>query len=390
MMKFTSSAWIAAAAVHAAATLFGSVAVAAAAEDDEPNLQGESFKITIIEADGFVTPDPTAENGYSGYIIDMIQAVSERAGFEYELLLPSGYGDHCSTVPSADDTNSTNSTTEMMTPYDELYASAYLCGQDDTLDPNVPEEYSTDMYWSMYYVTNSRQLEGKFSLPFKPPASGLTMYGTATGIDTFNDLMSQQKEGSQGPACVGANTAYAKWLKGAMPNLQTVDIVNTETSTRQALEDGTCTVVINAEHAAYYFVKNSYSKEQCMVDDKPVGVIGEGLSYGLTQMAAGFNKGMDSYKIDTISYWLNKLMTCTPNADACDDSLYISWITNAGSGNECGYDDQDDASGNSADGSTTSDDKSSSGSGFRSHVNAETILHFGVALVKAAAIASLV
>jgi hypothetical protein len=104
------------------------------------------------------------------------------------------------------------------------------------------------------------------------------MYGTATDVRSFDDLMGQQKNGSMGPACVGANTAYANWLESAMPSLQTVAVVNTEDAFRQALVDGKCTVLINAEHAAYHFVKNSALKDSCEIDGTPVGIIGDGLT----------------------------------------------------------------------------------------------------------------
>ena len=99
-----------------------------------------------------------------------------------------------------------------------------------------------DMYWSMFYVTKQRQLTGKFSLPFKPPTRGLTMYGTATGIKNFEDLIAQQKSGKQEAAWVGGNTAYANWLADAMPDLKTMDVLDTEADVDEALASGKCTV----------------------------------------------------------------------------------------------------------------------------------------------------
>jgi hypothetical protein len=202
------------------------------------------------------------------------------------------------------------------------------------------------------------------------------MYGTATGVESFDDLMGQQKDGSIGPACVGANTAYANWLADAMPNLQTVDVINTEDGFRQALVDGNCTVLINAEHAAYHFIKNSAAKDSCEIDGTPVGIIGDGLSYGLTQMAIGFNSDTPPETIDAISYYLNELMTCAPNTDGCDGSLYTSWIKNAGTGNDCGYN-------GSGGGDSSTTDKSSGG-------YTDTIIGYGTTLIKAAMISFLV
>ena len=76
-----------------AAIIIGALAVQVVqAQPDPPTLSGQTFKITLIEADGFVTIDDTAPDGYSGYIIDMIANVAAAADFKYELSLPSGFG----------------------------------------------------------------------------------------------------------------------------------------------------------------------------------------------------------------------------------------------------------------------------------------------------------
>jgi len=275
---------------------------------------------------------------FSGYIIDMIESVASKAGFTYDLLLPSGYGDNCPSVLDANYTAEDGSNSTAVDPYNAVYASSYLCGQNDVIGPgDIPEESQTDMYWSMYYVTTARQLAGKFSVPFKPPTQGLTMYGTQTGVGSFGDLITQQKEGTVGPACIGGNTAYAKWLAKALPELQTVEIENTEAGADAALQAGTCTVIINAEHAALKFVYSHFLEGGCEIDGNPVGIIGEGLQYGLTQMAIGFNDNVDEDTVRIISYWMNELMTCAPNDPACSGSLYASWLGKFGTADLCGY-----------------------------------------------------
>ncbi|OEU21528.1 hypothetical protein FRACYDRAFT_235153 [Fragilariopsis cylindrus CCMP1102] len=333
-MIFRDSAIVAA----LTATLF---AVAASEALDPTSLNGESFKITLVEADGFVNSE--ADGEFSGYIIDMIESVAKKAGFEYDLLLPSGYGDNC---PSILDANylgfNANAVDYLKTagvdPYNAVYASSYLCGQNDVIGPgDIPEESQTDMYWSMYYVTTSRQLAGKFSVAFKPPTQGLTMYGTQTGVGSFEDLITQQKDDKVGAACIGGNTAYAAWLANALPDLQTIEIENTEAAAEKALESGKCTVIINAEHAALKFVNAHFLKGKCKIDGKPVGIIGEGLQYGLTQMAIGFNDNVPEDTIRVISYWMNDLMTCAPNDEGCGGSLYASWLAKFGTSDACGY-----------------------------------------------------
>ena len=279
----------------------------------------------MVEADGFVSK--TADGGYEGYIIEMIEAVAASAGFTYNLKSPSGFGANCSPQLAPDATEGVGGAE---------YASSFLCGQDDTLTA-VPEASKTDMYWSIFFVTDSRQEAGKFSLPFKPPFGGLTMYGVATGISDIEDLVAQQAAGGVGPACVGAGTAYANFLASAFPDLDTVAVPNTDAGFLDAMNDGTCTVAINAEPQAFRFVKNRSTSDTCEVDGMPIGVIGDSLKYGLTQMAVGFGKDADQEVVDAISYHLNTLMTCVPGSEGCDGSLFASWEEWAGVGDECGY-----------------------------------------------------
>lgn len=85
------------------------------------------------------------------------------------------------------------------------------------------------MYWSLYYISPSRQLRNQFTLPYKPPANGaLTMYGIGEGVKDFQDLIAQQGEGTQGPVCLGTNTAYGNYLRAAFPELKYVGIPNTD------------------------------------------------------------------------------------------------------------------------------------------------------------------
>jgi hypothetical protein len=81
------------------------------------------------------------------------------------------------------------------------------------------------------------------------------MYGTATGINGIDDLIAEQKAGNQKAAWVGDNTAYANFLTSSLPDLKTVGVHNTDAGFLAALEDGTCDVAINAEHAAVRFVR---------------------------------------------------------------------------------------------------------------------------------------
>ena len=127
------------------------------AQDAPTFPDGTSFKITVIEADGFVEKDDDGTYS-SGYVVDMIKTVSKAANFDYELIGPSGLGPNCNPQLMAD-TEGVGSAT---------YASQYLCGQNDVLNGDVvPATSQTGMYRSMYFVSAPRQVAGLFSLSFK-------------------------------------------------------------------------------------------------------------------------------------------------------------------------------------------------------------------------------
>lgn len=92
-------------------------------------------------SDGSLLP----KDQWKGYIIDMIKIISQKAGFTYELFIPSGNGVSC--PAGATDMERSN---------------MYLCGQQDTLDLNL-----TNAYWSQFFVTADRVEAGTlFTSPF--------------------------------------------------------------------------------------------------------------------------------------------------------------------------------------------------------------------------------
>jgi hypothetical protein len=105
-------------------------------------------------SDGSVLP----KSQWSGYIVDMIAMVADKAGFTYELFTPSGRGYYC----SGDGTL-----------WGEDYVGQYNCGQGDVLNDTIlaDTDYGfwggTHAYWSMYYITPSRMSSNTtFTLPF--------------------------------------------------------------------------------------------------------------------------------------------------------------------------------------------------------------------------------
>ena len=249
-----------------------------------PQLNGQHFRITVLEERGFLDIHDDDDNGglsYSGYLIELIQALAQphRANFTYKLQPPSGYGSRC--VPrlaapppdNADDRKNNNQSetsavdssmvvdaTEQTTgtttqPFDAVYRTQYNCGASDVNDytiqtnnilqsPNfqsndsiigddynsnyannetmvVPSSWHTDIYLGMYYVTPSRQVLNQFTIPFMPPFKGtLAMFGTATNIPTFHSLVEQQAAGLQGIACAPGGTALIDFVAKSFPGLQ--------------------------------------------------------------------------------------------------------------------------------------------------------------------------
>ena len=114
------------------------------------SLAGNHYNITMVHCPPFVDMglsdgDILPSSEWSGYVVDMVRMLSreEYAHFDYTLLSPSGEGTSCGSSEAA-------------WPYQ------YICGEEDVYELN-----SSAMYWSNYYVTASRMLDGTaFTLPF--------------------------------------------------------------------------------------------------------------------------------------------------------------------------------------------------------------------------------
>ena len=308
---------------------------------------GTTLNITIIPSHFFLwnvsaNPGiPIGANEVSGYFNEMVGNVSKssRANFDYQLYLPSGFGKHCS--PQL------NYPADKDQAYSSVYRTQYNCGADDVTDPNVPAEYRTHIYWALYYITNPRLLTNRFTIPYIPPSQGaLTMYGTAKGIQTFDDLIAQQAAGTVGPACVGQGAAYVTYLQSALSDLQMEEVPNTDSGFYNALLDGKCTVMINAYPTASDFVGTRYVNNQCQVGSDPIGIIGDSLGYGLNPFSIGVSYNLTVNVTDIIDYWLFSLMQCAPGDSSGEcpastgGSLYQSYEEYwpyTGDGSMCGY-----------------------------------------------------
>lgn len=300
----------------------------------EPQLNQQHFIITALQENGFL--DLHDDNGsidYSGYLIDMLESIArpERANFTYTLRPPSGYGSLCQPRLRSNETNA----------YLQQYRTQYNCGASDVNDGNTTQ-YASDMYLGMYYVTPSRQLQNQFTIPFLPPFSGtLAMFGTATGIADFESLVEQQQQGLQRVACAPGGTALLEFVKTAYPGLQIQGVFGGEEDIYQYFLNNTCQVYIVDGPVAAQFVLRRSKREQCLgYNDMPIGMIGQPMNFGLSHYAIGAGKHVPRTVTDTLSYWMNILMSCNPleeDGQCPDGNLATFYDGQGGTGAECGY-----------------------------------------------------
>ena len=333
------------------------------ADAPPPQLQGRHFRITALEEPGFLDMhnDNTVPGGirYAGYLIDVLQALAkpERGNFTYTLLPPSGYGSLCSprldamtSLPKEGPQQDNGDTTAAAVPFDALYRTQYNCGAsdvndhpqyDDNNEKEAAFDYSTDMYLGMYYVTPSRLIQNQFTIPLVPPYSGtLAMFGTATGVATFEDLVRLQTLGQQQAACAPAGTALINFIPAAYPGLQVKGLYGGEEEIMQAFNDGTCTIYITDGPIASHFVLRQSRRDQCIANGKPIGVIGKPMDFGLSHYAIGVGSHVDPAVVHTLNFWLTMLMMCNPldpDGGCTDGNLATFYKGRGGDGSECGY-----------------------------------------------------
>jgi len=94
-----------------------SSAETAAPPPEPPQLNGRHFRITAVEEGSFLEirddPNGGGRAQFSGYLADVIEAVSKpsRANFTYDLLTPSGLGSACAPQLHDDDSKSSTAVT---------------------------------------------------------------------------------------------------------------------------------------------------------------------------------------------------------------------------------------------------------------------------------------
>jgi hypothetical protein len=361
-------------------------------------LNGQHFKITVLQENGFLdihdynrghvldfdsNNDDDDEShqqnthnhsqyhsnlkgvSYSGYLIEMIEAVAkpERANFTYTLLPPSGTGSKCVPrlvlTPEGND-NSTTSSQLLPLLHSKEYRTQYKCGESDVNDLT---EYGTnastltDFYLGMYYISPSRQLLNQFTIPFNPPYSGtLQLFGTATHIPNISTLVERQHMspeeqlsiiGTEGvpvtpsTTCGPAGTALLDSILQMYPGLSVRGIYGGEDDIYQHFYNGSCVVYINDGPIAKQFIFRRSTRDECYDSrSNPLGIIGDPLPFGLSHYSIGIRQDIPTEVTNTVSYWMNILMTCNPldeDGGCTDGNLASMYDGKGGTGFECNY-----------------------------------------------------
>jgi ABC-type amino acid transport substrate-binding protein len=248
-------------------------AVGANNDDDTlPQLHGRRLQITVVPDDlGLVdaATDPDDDDDgvitYSGFFIEVLKALAkpDRANFTYEFKTPSGFGSLCPErlIPGVGGGNAD--------PYPAKYRRDWGCAQSDVTD--LPKtNYTTDMYLGAFYVTPERQRLNHFTIPSPLTTGTQAMVGTATHIINFEDLVRQQQEGTQGPACAIKDTAYIEFVKETFPTMELVE-VDPGTKIYESLNDGSsCDVFILGHSFASSFVSKMSKTNRCTTDEGKV------------------------------------------------------------------------------------------------------------------------
>eukprot|EP00591_Stephanopyxis_turris_P008310 CAMPEP_0195508550 /NCGR_PEP_ID=MMETSP0794_2-20130614/1726_1 /TAXON_ID=515487 /ORGANISM="Stephanopyxis turris, Strain CCMP 815" /LENGTH=510 /DNA_ID=CAMNT_0040635541 /DNA_START=88 /DNA_END=1620 /DNA_ORIENTATION=+ len=300
-----------------------------------PQLNWAHFRFTVVESSGWVdiVEDSKGDFEFSGYCVDIIRAVASRANFTYELFPPSGFGSFCNR--SKDDVG------KPKIPYSSDYRGQYLCGQSDVQDDVASNNYTTDFFHGMFYVTPHRYLQNRFTIPFLPPTiGGMQLFGTATRIHNLTDLIQQQRDNKQGPVCLVDNMAAADWIRTAFPDLKTalIGYGTNPTDIHLLFEDGTCDIMMLPYPKVTRIIMLLEQRGLCEPNNQRVGLIGAPLSFGFSQFAIGIRKTLRRDVDDTFNYWMNYHMTCssTDENETCD-SFAQYYPSVGGTGNECGY-----------------------------------------------------
>ncbi|CAB9507818.1 expressed unknown protein [Seminavis robusta] len=313
---------------------------------DDPHLAGQHFRITAVEHSGYldIKEDPdTGKLKFSGYLIDILEELAKphRANFTYELTTPSGFGSLCNPRLTLNESYPTIS--DHPEAFHPRYRESPVCGESDVNDRPL-SQYSTDMYWGIFYITAERLKVNKFTMPYSPPDSAtMGMMGTATHIHSIHDLAASNKKHA---VCAFSGTANFDLLQLTFPQLDIhgLDIVwmSFAGDYHAVMENGTCEILIDSYPLLKQRVLELYNDKKCLANGLPIGIIGEPLEYGPHAFAFGIRNDLPDSLVQTLNFWMEALMACFPQdpngyCPNGEGSISHLFALHGGIGNECGY-----------------------------------------------------
>jgi hypothetical protein len=73
-----------------------------------------------------------------------------------------------------------------------------------------------------------------------------------------------------------------------------------------------------------------YEEGLCKAKGKPIGLIGDPITFGLNQYAIGVRRDIPMEVPDTIDYWMNYFMTCSPAEEDCANRSFAAFYPAVG------------------------------------------------------------
>lgn len=228
----------------------------------QPRLDGRKLVFTVAVETSFldVTMGANGSLSYSGYLMDMMQAMArpDRANFEFELRPPSGLGPDCITKEGLDHEMNHDL-------YGKAYWRQYNCATNDVELSN--STYQTDGYLGLFYASLHRIQKFQLTIPYNPPYKGTpAMFGTITGLPTIEAVAERQKTDESLHMCVPGSTATLDLVRDVYPDLRITEFYGNEDELYGKLIDGQCTIFLFDAPIGNYMVRRFSEQGRCQVN----------------------------------------------------------------------------------------------------------------------------
>jgi hypothetical protein len=243
--------------------------------ESPPRLDGRHLVFTVAEASSFLEFSTAQEDGstsYSGYLIDMLQALArpDRANFTYELRPPSGLGVDCVPGIGVSSNNGTLTVADAgaaLYYYDSAYWRQYNCATND-VELSSNSTYKTDAFLGLFYASLDRLRKFQLTIPFNPPYEGTpAMFGTKTGLATIEAVVERQQRDANLHVCMPTSTATYNMVRSVYPDLRITELIGVD-DLRATLEDGTCSILLIDSPVGQSMIRHFAEQGKCLVKGK--------------------------------------------------------------------------------------------------------------------------